>query len=88
MLHWPDTLVQLACKHPLDVVEYDVQTDRGRICCLAVQLFYLRIHLAFLSGDVFRVSPQETVCVGGRHTFFVLFHRNRATFNTSSCQTL
>lgn len=54
-----------------------------------LQLFYLKIHLAPLSGDVFRVSPQETVCVGGMYTFFfLLFHRNRATFNTSSCQTL
>lgn len=35
MLHWPNMLVQLAWKHTLDVVEYDVQTDRGRICCLA-----------------------------------------------------
>lgn len=26
-----------------------------------LQLFYLKIHLASLSGDVFRVSPQETV---------------------------
>lgn len=38
-----------------------------------LQLFYLQINLASLSGDVFRVSPQETVCVGGRDTFFFSF---------------
>lgn len=43
------------------------------VCAALLQLFYLKIHLASLSGDVFRVSPQETVCVGGRYTFFSFY---------------
>lgn len=54
----------------------------------AVSAALLRILSASLSGDVFRVSPQEAVCVGGKHTFFCVFFLETATFNKSWCQTL